>query len=89
MNIPVQPPRIRYRNYPLLLNAVKDGFGVGLGWSLLVEQSIRDGTMIAVGPRVERKGYGYICRSRFLDNAVIAPVAERLAAKMNTPTGTS
>lgn len=86
MNIPIQQPRIRYRNYPLLLNAVKDGFGVALGWSLLVEHSVRDGTMVAIGPRVERKGYGYICRSRFIDNAVIAPVAEWLAEKMNGQT---
>jgi DNA-binding transcriptional LysR family regulator len=81
--MPVQKPRIRYNNYPLLLNAVKEGFGLALGWSVLVEQAIKDGTMVAIGPSVERKGYGYICRSRFLDNAVIAPVAEWLAATMN------
>jgi DNA-binding transcriptional LysR family regulator len=83
LSMPVQKPLIRYNNYPLILNAVKEGFGLALGWSVLVEQAIKGGAMVAVGPSVERKGYGYICHSRFLDNAMIAPVAEWLAATMN------
>jgi DNA-binding transcriptional LysR family regulator len=83
--LPSQKPRIRYNNYPLLLNAVRDGFGLALGWSLLVEDGVRNGSIVAVGPRVERKGYGYICTSRFLDNAVIAPIARWLAERMNEP----
>lgn len=69
-----QPPRIRYNNYPLILNAVHEGLGLALGWSTLVRQWVQQGKLVALEPSIRRSNFGYILHSRYPDNAVIAPV---------------
>lgn len=69
-----QPPKIRYNNYPLMLNAVAEGSGLALGWSTLVRQSVQEGRLIALAPFVRRSNFGYILRSRYQDNAIVEPI---------------
>lgn len=70
-----QPPRIRYNNYPLMLNAVAEGQGLALGWSTLVRQWVQEGKLIALEPSIRRSNFGYILHSRYPDNAVVEPVS--------------
>jgi DNA-binding transcriptional LysR family regulator len=66
-----------------LLNAAKDGFGLALGWSQLVEQALAAGSLVKLGPIAERRSHGYICHSRFTDNSVISPVIDWLEVAMH------
>lgn len=70
----VQPPRIRYNNYPLMLNAVVEGRGMALGWSPLVSQWLESGKLVALEPSIRRANFGYILRSRYPDNAIVEPI---------------
>lgn len=68
------PPRIRYNNYPLMLNAIVAGQGLALGWSTLVRQSVQEGKLVALAPSVRRSNFGYILHSRYPDNAIVEPI---------------
>jgi DNA-binding transcriptional LysR family regulator len=69
-----QPPRIRYNNYPLMLNAVVEGHGLALGWSTLVRQWVQEGKLVDLDPSIRRSNFGYILHSRYPDNAIVDPI---------------
>lgn len=73
---PVRSTRFNYNNYPLLLNAAVDGDGLALGWAGLVESMIEEGTLVRLGPTVERRDRGYILTSRHPGNAIVSPVID-------------
>lgn len=68
--------RFHYNNYPLLLNAALESNGLALGWAGLVESMIEEGTLVRMGPVVERPGYGYILGARHPDRVIIAAVVD-------------
>ncbi|MBB3229188.1 LysR substrate-binding domain-containing protein [Halomonas stenophila] len=67
-----------YHNYALLLNAALAGQGVALGWSPLVKDYLASGQLIALGPRVTRKDYGYWLSVKHHRSAVIQPIGDWL-----------
>lgn len=73
---PVRSTRFNYNNYPLLLNAAVEGKGLALGWAGLVESMIDEGTLLRLGPTVERRDRGYILSARHPDSAITAPIIE-------------
>jgi len=73
---PVRLSRFHYNNYPLLLNAAVEGRGVALGWAGLVESMIEEGTLIRLGPVVERSDFGYMLGARNPGSAIISAVVD-------------
>ena len=70
-----------FNNYPLLLNATTQGHGLALAWASLVEPTIAEGRLVALGPRVKRENYGYLLRTRHRGNSMIWPVIEWFRAE--------
>ncbi len=71
---PVRTTRFNHNNYPLLLSAAAEGKGLALGWAGLIESMIDEGTLVALGPSVERRDRGYILTARHPGSAIIAPI---------------
>lgn len=74
-----------YHNYALLLNAALGGEGVVLGWSLLVEDYLASGQLVAFGPRVTRRDHGYWLSTKHHRSAVVDPVCDWLIDTVNPP----
>lgn len=72
------PVRFQYRNYPLMLNAAMRGEGLALGWHGLVDDLIRNTSLIALTPRVQRPERGYVVGSSRTHNPVIRRVVDWL-----------
>jgi DNA-binding transcriptional LysR family regulator len=72
-----------YHNYALLLNAALAGEGVVLGWSPLVEEDLTNGRLVALGPRVTRRDYGYWLSTKHHRSALVDPVGDWLIAEAN------
>jgi DNA-binding transcriptional LysR family regulator len=68
--------KFKFNNYPLLLASVMQGEGIALGWSALVQQSIAEGRLIALQPRVTRSDHGYLLASRHRNSSLVQPVIE-------------
>ena len=64
----------RFNNYPLLINAAQAGKGIALGWDLLVEEAIEDGSLIPLAPPIRRESHGYILRTRYAHSALIGEI---------------
>jgi DNA-binding transcriptional LysR family regulator len=55
----VNARRLHINNYPLVIQAARDGHGVALGWRYLVDSLLQDGALVCpVGERL-RTGLGY------------------------------
>ncbi|QEM80259.1 LysR substrate-binding domain-containing protein [Halomonas binhaiensis] len=67
-----------YRNYALLLNAALAHQGVALGWSILVEDYLASGQLVALGPQVTREDYGYWLSVKHHRSTVIEPISDWL-----------
>lgn len=67
-----------YQNYALLLNAALTHQGVALGWSILVEDYLARGQLIALSPRVTREDYGYWLSVKHHRSTVIEPICDWL-----------
>lgn len=67
-----------YHNYALLLNAALAHQGVALGWSILVQDYLASGQLVALGPRVTRKDYGYWLSVKHHRSVVVEPVSNWL-----------
>ncbi|MDR5859285.1 LysR family transcriptional regulator [Halomonas eurihalina] len=67
-----------YQNYALLLNAALTHQGVALGWSILVEDYLASGQLVALSPRVTREDYGYWLSVKHHRSAVIEPISDWL-----------
>ncbi|MDV6253999.1 LysR family transcriptional regulator [Vibrio sp. EA2] len=51
-----------HNNYPLLVDDIKSGKGIGLGWVGLIEPLIKDGLIIPLEPKIQCCARGYhIC----------------------------
>jgi DNA-binding transcriptional LysR family regulator len=74
--IPPGAPRFRYNNYPLLLNAAIEGSGLALGWRGLVDTLVSEGTLVALGPTVERPERGYLLEAPDEHSAAVAPIVD-------------
>lgn len=68
----------RYNNYALLLNAALAHQGVALGWSILVQDYLDSGQLVALGPRVARQDYGYWLSLKHHRSAVVEPISDWL-----------
>ena len=73
---PSRPARFHYRNYPLLLHAAIEGQGLALGWRGLVDGAIAEGTLVALGPVVERPDRGYILSTPYGDRALVRALVD-------------
>lgn len=71
-----------YHNYALLLHAALAHQGVALGWSVLIEQYLQNGQLVALEPRVKREKHGYWMSVKHHRNAVIQPICEWLIEAM-------
>ena len=67
-----------YHNYALLLNAALAHQGIALGWSILVQDYLASGQLVALEPRVTRQDYGYWLSVKHHRSAVIEPVSDWL-----------
>ncbi|MCR9255588.1 MAG: LysR substrate-binding domain-containing protein [Alphaproteobacteria bacterium] len=52
IRLPVRQMPIRFNHYPLVVQEVLAGTGVGLGWRPLVDSMLETGALVAVGPQV-------------------------------------
>jgi len=73
---PARTTRFHYNNYPLVLNAAAEGSGLALGWAGLVDSMIEEGTLVRLGPAVERPEYGYVLGARHPGSAIVAAVVD-------------
>ena len=73
---PASGARFHYNNYPLLLNAATEGRGLALGWHGLADALIDEGTLVGLGPRVQRTERGYLLGARHAGAAAIAPIVD-------------
>ena len=71
-----------YHNYALLLHATLAHQGVSLGWSILVEEYLKSGQLVALGPRIKREEYGYWLGAKHHRSAVVQPICDWLMAAM-------
>lgn len=53
-----------YDAYPFLLQAVREGKGVALGWRFLVERLVEEGALVQVGPKVNNREVAYYLQYR-------------------------
>lgn len=82
LDVKIKAPRIQYNNYPLLLAAAKEGQGLALGWAELTSTAVHQGSLVRIGPTVERLGFGYLCQTRYRDHGVIASVIDWLVQSL-------
>lgn len=73
----------KFNNYPLLLAAAIRGEGLALGWSSLVQDAISQGSVVALGPRIERSDHGYILTTRHRGSGIIQPVIDWFYREMS------
>lgn len=76
IEVPSRSSRFHYNNYPLVLNAAVEGSGLALGWSGLVDSMIEEGTLVRLGPVIERPERGYILGARNPNSAIVAAVVD-------------
>lgn len=75
---PEEAPVFCFNNYPLLLTAAQDGEGVALGWAGLIEDQIKCGKLIALGPSIHRPHRGYIVRSNYHETFLVRDILQWL-----------
>lgn len=76
IEMPSPSSRFHFNNYPLVLNAAVEGSGLALGWSGLVESMIEEGTLVRLGPVIERPERGYLLSARNPGSAIVATVVD-------------
>jgi len=81
---PAEPPRFLYHNYPLLLHAAIEGKGLALGWRGLVDDAVQEGTLVALGPVIERPDRGYILCTAFSARALLQAIVEWFLRELGT-----
>ncbi len=57
-----RPPT--FNAYPFLLEAVRNGEGVGMGWRGLVEQALAKGEVLRLGPTISNRKVSYFLQHR-------------------------
>ncbi|WP_374373540.1 LysR substrate-binding domain-containing protein [Dongia sp.] len=61
---PAARPQMLYSTYPLVLQAILGGEGIGLGWRGLVDDLLRSGSLVQLAPGLKRPQYGYFITYR-------------------------
>jgi LysR family glycine cleavage system transcriptional activator len=61
---PAPKPQLLYSTYPLVLQAILSGEGVGLGWRGLVDGLLQAGTLVQLLPGLRREQHGYFITYR-------------------------
>lgn len=61
LNVPEPRPMDRLYSYMVLLRAIQNGTGIGLGWRHMVDDMIDAGTLVVACERVVRTKRGYHC----------------------------
>lgn len=56
---PAQRPQVLFSTYPLVLQAILAGEGVGLGWRGLVDPLLQAGLLVQLAPGLRRPQHGY------------------------------
>lgn len=85
MNLAPRDDVFAYHNYALLLNAALAGEGVALGWTPLAGDYLASGELVALGPRVTRKDYGYWLSTKHHRSAIAGPVRDWLIDAAHQP----
>lgn len=57
-------PQMLYSTYPLVLQAILSGDGIGLGWRGLVDGLLQTGTLVQLLPGLRREQHGYFLTYR-------------------------
>lgn len=57
-------PQMLYSTYPLVLQAILSGEGIGLGWRGLVDGLLQAGTLVQLLPGLRREQHGYFITYR-------------------------
>ncbi|MCI5098633.1 MAG: LysR family transcriptional regulator [Rhodobacteraceae bacterium] len=69
---PVQGQTSKFDAYPFLLQSIRRGDGVGLGWHGLVDQALERGEIVRLGPSVIDRPYSYFLQHRPLHDTETA-----------------
>jgi DNA-binding transcriptional LysR family regulator len=82
--VPYEDPGavFKYNNYPLLINAAQAGRGIALGWYLLIEDALEDGSLIPLSAPVRRESHGYLLRTRYAHSALIGEIMRWITAQI-------
>lgn len=59
VHLPVQHRGLQINNYPLLIEAAKNGQGIALGWRFLIDEYIQNNSLIMLGDASVKTRYGY------------------------------
>jgi DNA-binding transcriptional LysR family regulator len=68
----VQGQTSKFDAYPFLLQSIRRGDGVGLGWHGLVDQALERGEIVRLGPSVIDRPYSYFLLHRPLHDTETA-----------------
>ncbi len=84
LNLPAntEPVPFYFHNYPLLLDAVKAGKGIGLGWAGLIEPMINDGTIVPLGPEITSTNRGYKICSNYYNTHLVQNIIDWFIAEV-------
>lgn len=55
-----QPGRVLFHNYPMVLQRVLLGYGIGLGWRPLVDEYVEREALVIVGPEIQSSNGYYV-----------------------------
>ena len=55
-----QPGRVLFHNYPMVLQRVLLGYGVGLGWRPLIDEYVEREALVIVGPQIQSPNAYYV-----------------------------
>lgn len=55
-----EPGRVIFHNYPMVLQRVMLGYGVGLGWRPLIDEYVERDALVVVGPQVQSASGYYV-----------------------------
>ncbi len=74
-----------YHNYPLLIDAIKSGQGIGLGWVGLIEPLVDDGLVVPLGPKIKCAHRGYHICSDYPHTSLIKSLLDWFNARVEEP----
>ncbi len=72
------PGRMLFNNYPMVLQRVLLGYGVGLGWRPLIDEYVARGALVVVGPEVRTSSGYYVTWRTGERNPTVAALVDWL-----------
>ena len=73
-----------YNNYPLLVDAIKAGQGIGLGWYGLIDALINDGQLVPLGPEIRCQSRGYILCTDYHHTQLVRNLVDWFEAQLSS-----